>query len=201
MNSPFGLRRLVVADQRVGHAQDALRAAVVLLQPDDLHVGIVVLELENVAQVRAAPAVDRLVGIAGDGQVRVVDRQGPHDRVLGQVRVLILVDQDVAIALVERGADLGVLAQQRGDVQQQVVEIDGARRPAAAPDRPDRPAATMLPSGLPGRGSYCSAVIRLFLAQLMAGGDPLGRVERGVDVRARRACAAAPAGCRPCRRS
>ena len=30
-----------------------------------------------------------------------VDRQCPHDRVLGQVRVLIFIDQDVAIALVE----------------------------------------------------------------------------------------------------
>jgi hypothetical protein len=33
----------------------------------------------------------------------MIDRQGPDDRVLGQVRVLIFVDQDVAIALVEPG--------------------------------------------------------------------------------------------------
>ena len=125
---PLLLAADVVRDQMVGHAENPLRAAIVLLEPHDADLGIILLEIENVAEIRPAPAVDRLVRIAGDRQVRMVVRQRPDDRVLGQVRVLILIDQDVAIAVVEPGPQLGIVAQQRGDVQQQVVEIDRAGR-------------------------------------------------------------------------
>ncbi len=55
----------------------------------------------------------------------MVDRQGAGDGVLGQVGVLVFIDEDEAVALVEGLADFGVLAQQAGDVQEQVVEIGG----------------------------------------------------------------------------
>ena len=57
----------------------------------------------------------------------MVDRQGPDDRVLGEIRILVLVDQDVAIDGVEPGADVGVLLEDRDDVDEQVVEVDGRR--------------------------------------------------------------------------
>ncbi len=75
---------------------------------------------------RLAPrqTVDRLIGIAGHRQVGVVDRHGPHDGVLGRVGVLVFIDQNVLVSLVEGGARLRILAQERRHVQQQVVEID-----------------------------------------------------------------------------
>ena len=48
----------VVADQLVGHAKDALRAAVIPFQPHDVDLRIVVFEFEDVVQVRPAPAID-----------------------------------------------------------------------------------------------------------------------------------------------
>ena len=57
----------------------------------------------------------------------MVDRQRPQHHVLRVVGVLILVDQDESVTIVERGAHLGVLIKQLGDVQQQVVEIDRRR--------------------------------------------------------------------------
>ena len=57
----------------------------------------------------------------------MVDREGPDDGVLGEVRVLVLVDQDVAEPGVEVGADVGVLLEDRDDVDEQVVEVDGRR--------------------------------------------------------------------------
>ena len=122
--SAFGLRWRLCRIRRVGGAEDGLGAAVVPLQLDDLAAGEVVLEVEDVVQVRPAPAVDRLVGVAGDAEVRVVDRQGPDDRVLGEVRVLVLVDEDVAEPGVELRPDLGVLLAGRDEVDEQVVEID-----------------------------------------------------------------------------
>ncbi len=116
-----------MGDQLGGHPKDALRAAVVLLQADDVNLGIVSLEIQHVAEVRPAPAVDRLVRVAGDRQIGIVDRQRPGDGILGQVGVLIFVEQDKAVALVETGTDLGVIAEDRGHVQQEVVEIGGIR--------------------------------------------------------------------------
>ena len=158
----------VVGDQLGGHAQDPLRAAVVLLQPDDVDLGKVPLELQDVVQVRAAPAVDRLVRVAGHRQVRMVDRQRPGDGVLGQVGVLVLVDQDEAVALVEarrgpRGCRAGGWPRAAAGRRNR----RRSRRPAGA-GRPGRPRWTTLPRAWPGRGWYWSGVIRLFLAQLMA---------------------------------
>ena len=106
------LSPLVVGDQRVGNAQDAFGAAVVLFELDDFDFGVVLFEIQDVAEIGAAPAVDRLIGIARDSQVRMIDRQRADDRVLRQIRILVFVDQDVAIALVQRRARLGILPQE-----------------------------------------------------------------------------------------
>ena len=115
----------MLRDQLVRSTQDPLGAAVVLLQSHDLDVAEVPLELQDVADRRAPPAINRLVGIAGHRQVGIVDRQGPDNGVLSQIGVLVLVDQDVAEPLVERLAQFGVVTQHHGDVQQQIVEVDG----------------------------------------------------------------------------
>ncbi len=81
--SPQRLRLLaaVVADDGVGGVEDRLRRAVVLLELDDLRVRERVLEFEDVRDVRAPEAVDRVVGddavgdeVMGGVYVDVVDR-------------------------------------------------------------------------------------------------------------------------------
>ena len=83
------------------------------------------LEIQNVVEIRPPPAIDRLVGIARHGQVGKIDRKRPHDCILSQVGVLVFVHQNVA----ERSSSLdrtsGFSLQQRGNMQQQVVEIHG----------------------------------------------------------------------------
>src|SRR5256885_13986986 len=51
----------IVGDHRRRGLQNVLRRAIVLLQANDLRFGKVLLELKNVADVGAAPRVDRLV--------------------------------------------------------------------------------------------------------------------------------------------
>ena len=54
--------------------QDRAGRAVVLLQHDDLEVGKVVLEVEDVPDVGRPPGIDRLVLVADDAQVAVSRR-------------------------------------------------------------------------------------------------------------------------------
>src|SRR5690606_30212275 len=60
----------VVADHGIGGREDVLGGAVVLLEQHDLRARVVLLELTDVADVRAAEGVDRLIRIAHDSQRR-----------------------------------------------------------------------------------------------------------------------------------
>jgi hypothetical protein len=112
----------VVADDGVRGGEDVLRRAVVLLEQHDLGARVVALELGDVADVGAAEGVDRLVGVADDGERRRLAvarskiimpsrrRRAPHragelvdERVLGVVGVLVLVDEDVPEPAVDVG--------------------------------------------------------------------------------------------------
>ncbi len=64
---------LVAGDDRVGRAQDGLGRAVVLLEQDRAGVGVVLLELLDVADGGAAERVDRLVGVTDDDQLARLD--------------------------------------------------------------------------------------------------------------------------------
>ena len=89
---------LVARHDGVGRVEDQLRRAVVLLELDDRRLGVVALEVEDVLDVRAPPAVDRLVVVPHHAQVPVGRRQRPDPQVLRPVRVLVLVDVQVAPA-------------------------------------------------------------------------------------------------------
>ena len=92
----LALALAVVGDHGVGRVEDLLRGAVVLLQADDLRVGVVALELEDVADVGAAPGVDALVVVADHGEVAVLAGEQVGQAVLGVVGVLVLVHQHEA---------------------------------------------------------------------------------------------------------
>ena len=85
-----------MVDHRVRRLEDRPGRAVVLLELDDLGVGEVALEVEDVADVGVAEAVDRLVVVADDHQVAVLLGEQLEQPVLGVVGVLVLVDEDVA---------------------------------------------------------------------------------------------------------
>ena len=76
----LGLAAGVVRDDSVGGVQDALRAAVVLVEHDRGDVWERILELHDVAQICAAKAVDRVVHehAVGDVVVRGIDFEVVH---------------------------------------------------------------------------------------------------------------------------
>ena len=89
--------------------------------------GKILLEVEDVAQVRAPPFVDRLVRIADDTQVAVRADQLFHQQILRPVRVLVFVDHREAefprVAL----ADGRRLIEELHRLEQEVVEVERAR--------------------------------------------------------------------------
>ena len=75
--------------------ENDLRRPVVLLELDDLDVGKVLLEVEDVSEVGAAPLVDGLIRIADDAEVAMDLGETANEQVLRPVRVLVFVDEDV----------------------------------------------------------------------------------------------------------
>ena len=59
----------IIRDQMRGGGEDVAGGAVVALQPDNLGAGKIVLEAQDVVDLRAAPAIDRLVVVADAADV------------------------------------------------------------------------------------------------------------------------------------
>ena len=121
----LGLAAGVVGHHRVGRGKDVARGAVVLLQAHHVGVRVVLLKIQDVLDVRAAPAVDRLVVVAHDHEVAVARGQEVGDRVLDVVGVLVLVHADLAEAVLVALEHLGAAAQQLEGLDEQVVEVHG----------------------------------------------------------------------------
>src|SRR6185369_8811078 len=89
----------IVGDEAVGGGEDMACRAVILLEADDLRAGEVLLEAEDVGDLSTAPAVDRLIVVADAAEVAARLGKQLQPFVLRLVRVLILVDEDVAEAV------------------------------------------------------------------------------------------------------
>ena len=113
----------VVRDEMVGRAQDALRAAVVLFELDDLQLRVIAAELVDVLGVGAAPGVDALVVVAHAGEARLGAGDGLEQAVLRVVGVLVFVHQQVAKALLPDRPCVGIGFQDAQRQADQVVEV------------------------------------------------------------------------------
>ena len=121
------LARYVIGDNRVRRRQDVAQRTVVFLQLHYVGVGIVLLEIKDVAQVGAAPRVDGLVVVAHHHDVLVRGGKQLGKHILRVVGVLILVHHDVLEAALVGLQHIGVVLQQQPGVQKQVVEIEGVQ--------------------------------------------------------------------------
>ena len=117
--------RRVVANDRMRRVEDPLGRPIVLLELDHSRVRVIAFEVEDVAHVGAPPAEDRLVVVADDGEVLAVPGEVAEEHVLRTVGVLVLVHEDVLVAVLpalERA--VGRLEQPAAE-EQEVVEVDG----------------------------------------------------------------------------
>ena len=84
------------------------------------------LEVEDVPQIGAAPAINRLIGIADHRQVAMALGEPLDEVILRPVRVLIFVDHDEAELFGVLLADVRDLVEQLDSFQQEIVEIERA---------------------------------------------------------------------------
>ena len=116
---------LVGANDDVREVEHLGRAAIVLLEPHDVRVGKVLVEVEDVADVRPAPAVDRLIVVADDAEIAVAAREQLHELILRAVRVLVLVDEEIAELAAVLLQLTRILGEQPHRQDEQIVEVDG----------------------------------------------------------------------------
>ena len=113
----------IVADDPVGHAQDAAGRAVVLLQLDHLQRREILLQQADVLGTGAAPGIDGLVVVADHGELLPHSAQQLDQLVLAGVGILVLVDQQVMDALAPLVQHLGLLTEQLYRQHDEIVEI------------------------------------------------------------------------------
>src|SRR5262249_21325249 len=99
------------------------RRAVILLQANHFGLGKIVFEIENIADIRAAPAINRLVFVAHHAEIFVGLGKQAHELVLAAIGVLIFVHHHIAQPSIPRFAGSLIGLQQVYGFQQQVVEI------------------------------------------------------------------------------
>ena len=97
----------------------------ILFQPDHARPRKIVLEIQNVLDVRAAPAIYGLVFIAHHADVAVRLGEQLHQLVLAAVGVLVLIDHDVAQPAVVQPTSGFIVMEQAHGFKQQIVESQG----------------------------------------------------------------------------
>ena len=123
----------VVGDQRGRAGEDLRRRPVVLFQPHDPGAREVLLETQDVADLGAPPAVDRLVVVAHAADVASLLGQKPQPQILRDIGVLIFVDQDVAKARAIDIENVDMGGENVDAVQQEIAEIARVDRLQGAP--------------------------------------------------------------------
>ena len=121
----FDLAPGVVGNDRVGGIQDVLGGPVILLQTDHQGVGIVLLEVQDVADVGSPELIDGLVVVAHHAKVPEAVRQEPDQFELGRIGVLVFVHHDVDKALLIVFQHLRVLFEELHRQHEKIVEVQG----------------------------------------------------------------------------
>ena len=119
---------LIVGDEMRGGGEDVPGRAVIALELDHGRAGKIMLEAQDIVDLRPAPAIDRLVVVADAADVAAALRQQSQPEILRDIRVLVLIDEDVAEAVLVIGEHIGVRPPDAQAMQQQVAEIAGVQR-------------------------------------------------------------------------
>ena len=92
----FILSVCVERNHLIGGIQNIRGRTVVLFQLDDLRIRKILFKIEDIADIRAAPAIDGLIVIADHAKVAALRSQQPNKHILRVVRILIFVYMNIA---------------------------------------------------------------------------------------------------------
>ncbi len=114
---------LVFGNDGVGRFDNVFGAAVVLLKFVDHAIGIVPFKIENILDVGPPKAVDALRIVTHHTNVFPRCAKLADDHVLGEVGVLVLVDQDEAKLLLVLVQEIGKIPKKNIGLEQEVIEV------------------------------------------------------------------------------
>ena len=115
----------IIFNHRIGSVQNHGSGTVILFQLQQRRLRIILFKIQYVTDIRAAPAVNALVRITHNAQVPCIPRQIAGQQILGPVGILILINHNIAEALLIFFPHLRKLRQNFYRQHQQVVEIHG----------------------------------------------------------------------------
>ena len=101
----------ISGNQTGGRVDDGFGGAKIFTKRNHFGARKMLLEVENISNVRATPTVDALIGIAHHAQVAVRLGNLKHDRKLREVGVLIFIHRHILKAALKRLAN-GLIALQ-----------------------------------------------------------------------------------------
>ena len=96
-----------------------------LFQTDNTGTGKVALEVQDIADLRATPGVDRLIIVTHHAQMPTIASQRLDHVVLHLVGILKFVNQKVRKTMAVSVANLGMFPEQAHRLQQQISEVHG----------------------------------------------------------------------------
>src|SRR5581483_2168891 len=83
----------------------------------------IAMKAQDLLDIRSAPTVDRLVIVADHANIPVFTADESDDFVLGMIRVLILVDQNVSVALLVVGPNRLVIAEEAHGLEEEIIKV------------------------------------------------------------------------------
>ena len=108
--------------------QDMRGRPIVLLQPHHMRAGEILLEPQDISHLGTPPAIDRLVVIPHAADIAMRLRQKAEPQILADVRVLILIHQNIAEPALILRQHVRMALEDRHAMQQQIAEIAGIQR-------------------------------------------------------------------------
>ena len=131
----LALSALIVADEHICGSKYVLRRAVILLQADNIGIGVAIESLfkrKYIFDGSSAEFVDALVVIADNAEVIVARREQVYQAELHGICILILVNENVFVEVLIMQEHIVVLLKKLHNVAEQVVEIHSVRLKKAA---------------------------------------------------------------------
>ena len=117
----------VIDNDAVGRVDDVFGGTVVLFQLEQLEVGVIFFEVEDILDAGAAESIDALGIVAHYADILVVGGQPLDDQVLAVIGVLVFIHKDILEFPLVFDHHLRELLQQDVHVDEQVVEVHGVR--------------------------------------------------------------------------
>ena len=117
----------VIFNDLVGRLKNGFSGTVILLQQNNLGLGIIFLEIQDILHVSTTPTVDRLVRIPNNTDIFKTGSQEFDQLVLSMVGILVLINVDVLEFLLIVSQNIRILIKETQGQHNQIIKVNRLR--------------------------------------------------------------------------